>query len=102
MGKTLFNSTISEKKKLHARLMSAGEIIVKDSDYDDIFMAICVTEDALTLHEMHKVIMDLQYNLMSLCGTDDVDLVKAYVKRDIDTIADFYAKLEKRKKRLGR
>ena len=48
--------------------MSAGEIIVKDSDYDDIFMAICVTEDALTLHEMHKVIMDLQYNLNSMPG----------------------------------
>lgn len=102
MGKTLFNSTISEKKKLRERLSNAREKIASSSDSDEVLLAICVTEDALTLHEMHKVMMDLQYNLMSLCGTDDVDLVKAYVKRDIDVIADFYAKLEKRKKRLGR
>lgn len=39
---------------------------------------------------------------MTLCGTDDVNLIKAYIKRDVDSIADFYANLEKRKKRLGR
>lgn len=102
MGKIIFNSTISDKRKLRERLSNAHDKIINASDSDEVLLAICVTDDALTLHEMHKVMMDLQYNLMSLCGTDDVELVKAYVKRDIDVIANFYAKLEKRKKRLGR
>jgi len=102
MSKQLFNSTITEKKRLRKRLGDAHDKIVNSSDSDEVFSAICVTEDALTLHDMHKVLMDLQYNLMTLCGTDDVNLIKAYIKRDVDSIADFYAKLEKRKKRLGR
>lgn len=95
MGKTLFHSTLVEKGILLDKLKDAPS-------HEDVKTAIRVIEDAKTLHEMHKVLSDVRYNLLSLVNCRDSKLTNVYINECETTISDFYTKLDKRKVKTRR
>jgi hypothetical protein len=92
MGKTLFQSTLAEKAALLDKLKDAPS-------HKDVATAIRVVEDSKTLHEMHKVLSDVRYNLLSLVNCRDPNLIGMYINSCNITIADFYANIDKKKTR---
>ena len=92
MGRTLFNSTIDEKRQLLERLKQAP-------DHDEVKTAIRVVEDSQTLHEMHKLLSDIQFTMKSLLNSKDPTIVNSYTENCAAKIDDFYLRLDKRKRR---
>jgi len=92
MGKTLFNSTLDEKKTLLAKLKVAPV-------HTEVKIAMRVVEDAKMLHEMHQLMMNVQYDLMALVNARDTNIAEKYIKRNLENIADFYERIERRKKK---
>lgn len=100
MGKTIFNSTILEKKRLRDRLARS----CSDSFHDDVYNALCVTEDALALHKMHQVIMDIKHELEHSVDENGCRLRNRYqcMQKMLNKIDDFYHSVNRKKRKSRR
>lgn len=100
MGKTIFNSTINEKKRLRDRLARS----CSDSFHDDVYNALCVTEDALALHKMHQVLMEIKHELEYTVDENGVALRWRYncMQSMLNKIDDFYCSVDRKKRKLRR
>jgi len=104
MGRTLFNSTLREKKDLYERLERA-------LPNDDIEAALRVVEDAMLVHDFHTAVgkveesfqaMETRFAVNPLIANHIGKIAFQEWKESVANLDRLYKKIEKKKKKSRR